>query len=101
MTRLAELLYMYGQVEEAYKYISQSMDDAIFYGAKQRKSEVGAILPVIAASRLNYIDNQRKTLLGLFYRSDHPLCSYHHFCIEYAFSIPKAEEAGSGNTTDQ
>jgi len=64
MTRLAELLYMYGQVEEAYKYINQSMDDAIFYGAKQRKSEVGAILPIIAASRLNYIDNQRKTLLG-------------------------------------
>lgn len=63
MTRLAELMYMTGHVEEAYRYINQSMDDANFYGAKQRKSEVGAILPIIAASRLSDVDTQRKTLL--------------------------------------
>lgn len=63
MTRLAELLFMKGRVEAAYKYISLSMEDANFYGAKQRKSEVGAILPIIASARLNYVDNQRKTLL--------------------------------------
>lgn len=64
MTRLAEILYAKGEVEKAYKYINHSMDDANFYGAKQRKSEVSAILPIIASARLNYIDNQRRTLLG-------------------------------------
>jgi hypothetical protein len=63
LTRLAELLYASGQVEDAYNYINQSMEDANFYGAKQRKSEVGAILPIIASARLSYIDGQRKTLL--------------------------------------
>lgn len=64
MTSLASLLYQQGRVEEAYSYINHSMEDANFYGAKQRKSEVGAILPIIASARLNYIDSQRKTLLG-------------------------------------
>lgn len=64
MTSLADLLYRQGRIEAAYKFINHSMDDANFYGAKQRKSEVGAILPIIASARLNYIDDQRKTLLG-------------------------------------
>jgi len=64
MTSLAELLYRRGDVEAAYRYINHSMDDANFYGAKQRKSEVGAILPIIASARLNDVEGQRQTLLG-------------------------------------
>ncbi len=64
MTRLAEILYEQGFVEEAYKYINASMDDANFYGAMQRKSEVGAILPIIAATRLSDVDSQRKTFMS-------------------------------------
>ncbi|MEQ8469893.1 MAG: DUF6377 domain-containing protein [Marinoscillum sp.] len=64
LTRLAELLYRKGEIQSAYNYVQESMRDAEFYGAMQRKSEVGALLPIIAAARLNDIDNQRKTLLG-------------------------------------
>ena len=63
MTSLASLLYQQGDIDAAYRYINHSMEDANFYGAKQRKSEVGAILPIIASARLNYVDGQRKTLL--------------------------------------
>lgn len=63
MTSLAKLLYIQGRVEEAYRYINHSMEDAGYYGARQRTSEVGAILPVIAATRMTHIDDERKTLL--------------------------------------
>ncbi len=63
MTSLAELLYRKGYTEQAYGYLEISMKDANFYGAKQRMSEVGTILPIIAAARLNYIDGQRKTMI--------------------------------------
>lgn len=64
MTSLAELLFRRGEVERAYQYINHSMDDARFYGAKQRISQVGAILPIIAASRLNTVEDERQALLG-------------------------------------
>lgn len=63
MTRLAELLYQQGQVERAYRYVNLAMDDANFYGAKQRKSDVGQILPIIAAARLRDVDSERRTFL--------------------------------------
>ena len=63
MTSLAKLLFHKGEVETAYRYIRQAMEDADFYGAKQRKIEVGSILPVIASARIVNIEKQRKTLL--------------------------------------
>ncbi len=63
MTNLAELLFRRGEVETAYRYIRQAMDDADFYGAKQRKIQVGAILPVIASARIVNIDQQRRSIL--------------------------------------
>ena len=48
MTNLAQLLYRNGDVKNAYIYIKQAMADATFYGARQRKLQVGAILPIIA-----------------------------------------------------
>lgn len=63
LTRLAELLYRKGEIELAYRYINESMEDADFYGAKQRKNEVGAIMPIIATARLTDVDNQRKMFL--------------------------------------
>ena len=43
------------------------MDDAIYYGARQRKLQVGAILPVIASDRINNEEEQKRALF--FYAS--------------------------------
>jgi hypothetical protein len=63
MTTLAQLLYKSGDVKNAYIYIKQAMDDAIFYGARQRKLQVSAILPVIASDRINNEEEQKRALI--------------------------------------
>lgn len=63
MSSLAELLYQKGDIKNAYVLIQQAMEDAVFYGARQRKVQVGSILPVIAAAKLTNVDEQRKMWL--------------------------------------
>lgn len=60
MFTLAKLLHDLGDVNNAYIFIEQAMDDAVYYGARQRKVEIGSLLPVIAAERLNSSEEQRK-----------------------------------------
>lgn len=60
---LAEYLYHNGDESRAYGYIKQALEDADFYGAKQRKIQVAAILPVIEGERLTTVENQRSRLL--------------------------------------
>jgi len=62
MTTLAQLLHERGDVENAYIYIKQALEDAIYYGARQRKIQVSAILPVIAGERINSVEGQRRIL---------------------------------------
>jgi DNA-binding CsgD family transcriptional regulator len=63
MHTLAKMLYEKGDTENAYVFIKQALDDAEFYGARQRKVEISSILPVIAAARLNSVEGQRKIWL--------------------------------------
>ncbi len=63
ISSLAELLYKKGDIRNAYTFIQQAMEDAIFYGARQRRTQVGSILPVIAAARLTSVDEQRRLWL--------------------------------------
>jgi hypothetical protein len=67
MLNLAELLHKQGDVQNAYIYIKQAMDDAIYYGARQRKIQVSNILPVIDSDRINDVEKQRRVLI--FYAS--------------------------------
>jgi tetratricopeptide (TPR) repeat protein len=64
MHHLAKLLYERGDTENAYVFIKQALDDAEFYGARQRKVEIGSMLPVIAAAQLNSVDGQRKVWIN-------------------------------------
>jgi hypothetical protein len=43
--------------------IELAMEDALFYGAKQRKIQIGSILPIIAAGKLSNVEKQRKLWL--------------------------------------
>jgi tetratricopeptide (TPR) repeat protein len=63
MMNLADMLYKEGDVEKAYQYIKIAMEDADYYGARQRKTQVGAVYPIIEGKQLSMIESKRKTLL--------------------------------------
>jgi hypothetical protein len=67
MLNLAELLHKHGDVQNAYIFVKQAMDDAIYYGARQRKIQVSNILPLIDSDRINDVEQQRRALF--FYAS--------------------------------
>ena len=61
---LAELLYKHGDMQRSTSYIQHSLDDANFYGARQRKIEVGEILPIIETNRYNIQKEKSNMLIG-------------------------------------
>jgi hypothetical protein len=63
MAELANLCHRKGDVELAYLFIRQAMDDALFYGARQRKARIAALLPLIAAERINKTESQKRAWL--------------------------------------
>jgi hypothetical protein len=62
MFDLAQILYKKGDVKNAASYIEAAIKDASFYGARQRKVQVSAILPLIEAEKVNRVESQRKKL---------------------------------------
>ncbi len=63
MAELANLLYRRGDIENAYLFIKEAMDDALYYGARQRKARIGSLLPIIAAEHISRSEQQKKTWL--------------------------------------
>ncbi|WP_137759296.1 DUF6377 domain-containing protein [Pontibacter sp. SGAir0037] len=63
LLNVAELLYRTGDEARAYVYIKQALEDATFYGARQRKIQVAAILPIIEGERLATVESQRGILM--------------------------------------
>lgn len=62
LSDLANIAYRRGNIDRAYSYIKQSMDNAYFYNARHRKVEAGGILPIIEASRFEILKQQRNKL---------------------------------------
>ncbi|HMH23422.1 MAG TPA: DUF6377 domain-containing protein [Puia sp.] len=62
MFNLAQLLYKKGDVKNASSYIEVAIKDASFYGARQRKVQVSAILPLIEGEKVNRVEGQKKIL---------------------------------------
>ncbi|HXB43501.1 MAG TPA: DUF6377 domain-containing protein [Puia sp.] len=60
---LAGLLYKKGDIKKASDYIERAISDAVFYGARQRKVQVSAILPVIEVEKINRVENEKKILI--------------------------------------
>ena len=59
---VADILFKKGDIENAYVYIKQAMDDATFYGALQRQVKISSILPIIEAQWISQIEHQKKLL---------------------------------------
>jgi len=60
---LAQLLYKQGDVKNASSYIEAAIRDASFYGARQRKVQVSAILPLIEGEKISRVEAQKRTLI--------------------------------------
>lgn len=60
--KLSELLFKKGELENASSLISKAYDDAQFYGAQQRKLQVGAILPLIEEEIVKSIEQEKRSL---------------------------------------
>ena len=60
---LCSILYAKGNVELAIEYMQKALDDANFYNARQRKIEIGNILPIIQQSRYKDMRSQRNVML--------------------------------------
>jgi hypothetical protein len=58
---LAQLLFEEDDFKNASYYIEKAIDDATFYGARQRKVQVSTIMPIIQSSRINFVENQRRS----------------------------------------
>lgn len=58
---LAQMLFREGDFKRASQYIRKAIDDASLYGARQRKVQVSAIMPIIQSSEINYIEAQRRS----------------------------------------
>ena len=60
---LGQQLYLDGNIRDGYTLIQQAMDDAVFYGARLRKIQIGAVLPIIARQQILITENEKKKFL--------------------------------------
>jgi len=60
---LAELLYKSGDIKNAYVALEHALADAEFYGARQRKIQIGSLLPVVASEKLTYIEREEQRFI--------------------------------------
>lgn len=57
---LSTLLYQRNDIPHASLYIKKAMNDAVFYGAKQRKVQLSSILSLIESQRVANIEHQKR-----------------------------------------
>lgn len=60
--KLSELLFKKGDIKNASILIHKANDDAIFYGAQQRKIQVSAILPIIDQEIVKMVEKEKQRI---------------------------------------
>ncbi len=60
---LSNLLFKNGDVRHASVFIEHAMNNAMFYGARQRKVQMSAVLPLIESEKLAAVEAQRGVLI--------------------------------------
>ena len=60
---LGQQFYREGDVKDAYIFIQNAMDNAQFYGARLRKIQIGAVLPIIANQQILVSENEKNRFL--------------------------------------
>jgi hypothetical protein len=59
---LSNLLFKQGDLKNASAYIEKAVKDAVSYGARQRKVQMSAILPLIEGEKIARVENEKRTL---------------------------------------
>lgn len=59
---LAQIMFERGDIERASRYINMALEDAEFFNAPQRKSEISNVLPLIEQSRYILVNRRNTTL---------------------------------------
>lgn len=62
---LARLLFEFGDIDRANRYIELAYEDANFFNARHRKGEISRMMHVIENARLNTVEEERSTYLWL------------------------------------
>ncbi len=60
--KLSELLFKKGDLDNASILIKKANEDASFYGAQQRKIQVGAILPLVEQEMLKMVEKEKQRI---------------------------------------
>ena len=66
LSDLAKIAFRRGDIDHAYLYIKQGMNDAYFFNARHRKVEANDIFPIIETSRFEIIEKQQQKLFIAF-----------------------------------
>ncbi len=63
LTNLATHILQRGDIETAFSYINNAIDDANFYGARHREAQISNIMPIIESEQIGGIEKQKRSLL--------------------------------------
>lgn len=59
LSLLAGVMYKQGKIEKAFNFAQMALDDANFYNAQHRKTEVNNVLPIIDVQRYALLEKQK------------------------------------------
>ena len=62
LRNLASEMFAQGNLEKAYTYVQQALEDATFYNARHRKMEISSILPIIEGAQLLKVEQKNESL---------------------------------------
>jgi tetratricopeptide (TPR) repeat protein len=60
---LADIFYKKGDLKNAAIYVQKANDDAVAYGARQRKAQINPLLQLVQNQKIITVEQQRKALL--------------------------------------
>ena len=60
---VASIIFKEGKIKDAAMYIEKANNDAVFYKARLRKVQVGAILPLIKEQLIETVESQKRQLV--------------------------------------
>jgi len=60
---LSQIYFAEGNLKAAFLCVEKAIQDAVYYGARQRQVQVSSILPIIEVARVNAVEAQKKLLM--------------------------------------
>ncbi|WP_348800008.1 DUF6377 domain-containing protein [Flavobacterium adhaerens] len=91
--KLSELLFKKGDLNKASILIKKANEDASFYGAQQRKIQVGAILPLVEQEILKIVEKEKQRIYWQYLITSSFLVLAISFGIIFYYQFRKLKKA--------